>query len=237
MRGARRQQKIACFVFLSFAGLVVLAKSLNPIPSRTRPLNSSAPMVLWLKPWESRSLPGLPRTRKFLFACHNSKKPPPEWEAAFLWIVRQVARRRGRRERLHRPHAWTNGRADAPFMGRSFHSSYLILPVCLNRSASFRQEASMCAYVRSVVTALSVACLAGLSGLPLAGGALAQSQTSPPGQAAPLQLPVLKQLALTDKQIEAVIATQKEMNPITDKLPENACRSEDHRPTRGDRQE
>ena len=76
----------------------------------------------------------------------------------------------------------------------------------------------MCAYVRSVVTALSVACLAGL---PLAGGALAQSQTSPPGQAVPLQLPALKQLALTDKQIEAVIATQKEMNPITDKLPEN----------------
>ena len=81
----------------------------------------------------------------------------------------------------------------------------------------------MCAYVRSVVTALSVACLAGLSGLPLAGGALAQSLTTPPGQAAaPLQLPALKQLALTDKQIEAVIATQKEMNPITDKLPENA---------------
>ncbi len=36
---------------------------MNPIPSRTRPLNSSAPMVLWLKPWESRSLPGLPRQR------------------------------------------------------------------------------------------------------------------------------------------------------------------------------
>src|ERR1044071_6871240 len=53
----------ACFVSLSFAGLVVSARSLNPIPSRTRPLNSSAPMVLWLKPWESRSLPDLPRTR------------------------------------------------------------------------------------------------------------------------------------------------------------------------------
>src|SRR3954470_24728532 len=53
----------ACFVSLSFAGLVVLARSLNPIPSRTRPLNSSAPMVLWLKPWESRSLPDLPRTK------------------------------------------------------------------------------------------------------------------------------------------------------------------------------
>src|SRR6266508_6412917 len=34
---------------------------MNPIPSRTRPLNSSAPMVLSLKAWESRSLPGLPR--------------------------------------------------------------------------------------------------------------------------------------------------------------------------------
>ena len=79
----------------------------------------------------------------------------------------------------------------------------------------------MCAYVRSAITALSITCLAALSALPSAGGALAQSQTSPPGQAAPLQLPVLKQLALTDKQIEAVIATQKEMNPITDKLPEN----------------
>src|SRR5215211_7891413 len=57
------KDQTACFVSLSFAGLVVLARSLNPIPSRTRPLNSSAPMVLWLKPWESRSLPDLPRTR------------------------------------------------------------------------------------------------------------------------------------------------------------------------------
>src|SRR4030081_2870611 len=61
---------------MSFAGLVVLARSLNPIPSRTRPLNSSAPMVLWLKPWESRSLPGLPRTTQFLFTCHDQNKTP-----------------------------------------------------------------------------------------------------------------------------------------------------------------
>src|SRR5205807_6963712 len=65
---------LACFVSMSFAGLVVLARSLNPIPSRTRPLNSSAPMVLWLKPWESRSLPGLPRTKQFLFTCHDQTK-------------------------------------------------------------------------------------------------------------------------------------------------------------------
>src|SRR3984957_4832178 len=68
------KDQTACFVSLSFAGLVVLARSLNPIPSRTRPLNSSAPMVLWLKPWESRSLPGLPRTKQFLFTCHDRTK-------------------------------------------------------------------------------------------------------------------------------------------------------------------
>src|SRR6202165_5746450 len=74
----------ACFVSLSFAGLVVLARSLNPIPTRTRPLNSSAPMVLWLKPWESRSLPGLPRTKQFLFTCHDQTKRRFLREAAFF---------------------------------------------------------------------------------------------------------------------------------------------------------
>src|SRR4030095_7134426 len=49
-------------LLLSFADLVVLARSLNPFPYRTRPLNPSAPMVLSLKAWKSRSLPGLPRT-------------------------------------------------------------------------------------------------------------------------------------------------------------------------------
>src|SRR5882757_6179734 len=76
----------ACFVSLSFAGLVVLARSLNPIPSRTRPLNSSAPMVLWLKPWESRSLPGLPRTKNFLFTCHDQTKRRLLREAAFFCL-------------------------------------------------------------------------------------------------------------------------------------------------------
>ena len=47
---------------LCFAGLVALARGPNPIPFRTRPLNPSAPMVLSLKAWESRSPPGLPST-------------------------------------------------------------------------------------------------------------------------------------------------------------------------------
>ena len=57
----RRTTKTAC-LHSSFAGLVVIAGSLYPIPFRTRPLNSPAPMVLSLKAWKSRSLPGLPRT-------------------------------------------------------------------------------------------------------------------------------------------------------------------------------
>ena len=46
----------------SFAGLVALARRSDPIPSRTRPSNALAPMVLCLKTWESRSSPGLQRT-------------------------------------------------------------------------------------------------------------------------------------------------------------------------------
>src|SRR5687768_4595833 len=46
---------------ISFAGPVARARSQNPIPSRTRPLNFSALMVLCLKTRESRSLPGLSR--------------------------------------------------------------------------------------------------------------------------------------------------------------------------------
>src|SRR5258706_15571458 len=91
-------KRTACFVSLSFAGLVVLARSLNPIPSRTRPLTSSAPMVLWLKPWESRSLPGLPRTKQFLFMCHDqTKRRFPLGEAAFfICAVRRSRAQLGR---------------------------------------------------------------------------------------------------------------------------------------------
>src|SRR5260370_31809658 len=86
------ERPTACFVSLSFAGLVVLARSLNPIPSRTRPLNSSAPMVLWLKPWESRSLPGLPRTKQFLFTCHDQTKRRILRDAAFFCLASRLLR-------------------------------------------------------------------------------------------------------------------------------------------------
>ena len=49
----------------------------------------------------------------------------------------------------------------------------------------------------------------------------APAQAAPPPQAA--QQPELKQIALTDKQIENVLAAQKDMDAITDKIPDNAA--------------
>src|SRR3954447_1011786 len=74
LRAAFGAQRLQLASTLSFAGLVVIARSPNPIPSRTRPLNSSAPMVLSLKAWKSRSLPGLPRT-KLLITMTRFAKP------------------------------------------------------------------------------------------------------------------------------------------------------------------
>src|ERR1700732_3060085 len=115
---ARRLGVFACFFSLSFAGLVVLARSLNPIPSRTRPLNSSAPMVLWLKPWESRSLPGLPRTKQFLFTCHHRTKRRSSLSerAAFLFF-------RGRLLLAVFRHNWP---INTEFIGGSFQAPYWI---------------------------------------------------------------------------------------------------------------
>jgi hypothetical protein len=56
-----------------------------------------------------------------------------------------------------------------------------------------------------------------------AGTVLAQARPQmAPSQAAPAQPPALKQIALTDKQIEGVLAAQKDMDAITEKLPDNA---------------
>ena len=46
---------------------------------------------------------------------------------------------------------------------------------------------------------------------------MAPAQAAPPQQA-----PQIKQIALTDKQIESALAATKEMDPITEKLPQDA---------------
>jgi hypothetical protein len=74
--------------------------------------------------------------------------------------------------------------------------------------------------------ALSTACLAASLAILSSTGALAQAKQAPaPAQQAapaPAQEAPMKQVALTEKQIEGLLAAAKEMDPITEKLPENA---------------
>ena len=81
----------------------------------------------------------------------------------------------------------------------------------------------MRAFVRPVATALSVAWLAASMAVVPTESALAQAKPAPAEQAAPPQQPpTLKQIPLTEKQIEGVIAASKDMDAITEKLSENA---------------
>jgi hypothetical protein len=82
-------------------------------------------------------------------------------------------------------------------------------------------------FLRPLAGTLSIACLA--TGLTIlsTGCALAQAKQTPSSQMAPAQPapPPLKQMALTDKQIEGVLAAQKDIDAITQKLPPNAAPS------------
>src|ERR1700750_2035076 len=79
----------------------------------------------------------------------------------------------------------------------------------------------MRAFIRPVVTSLSIACLAAVLAVLPSGGALAQGKMAP-APAAPAAQPQLKQIALTEKQIDGAVAASKEMDPITSKLQPNA---------------
>jgi hypothetical protein len=78
--------------------------------------------------------------------------------------------------------------------------------------------------IRPIATALTIACCAASFAAFSTGSALAQAKEQSKNQPPPAQqqAPQLKQVALTEKQVDGVIAAQKEMNPITDKLPDNA---------------
>ena len=83
---------------------------------------------------------------------------------------------------------------------------------------------------RPAACALSVACLALAMSAVSSGEVLAQAKQAPPKQSAPAQAapppaaeaPAVKQIALTEKQIEGVLAAQKDVDAITDKIPDNA---------------
>lgn len=81
----------------------------------------------------------------------------------------------------------------------------------------FLSSASLAAL--GLVAILASSSAASAQGKPAAPPA---SQPSPQAQAAEAQLPQVKQIALSEKQIQNLLAAQEEMNAITDKLPEDA---------------
>ena len=85
-------------------------------------------------------------------------------------------------------------------------------------------------FVRPFAATLSIACLAASMAMLSSSDVLAQAKQAPPKQMAPApqaapppaQEAPVKQMALTEKQIEGVLTAQKNMDAITEKLPENA---------------
>ena len=78
--------------------------------------------------------------------------------------------------------------------------------------------------VRPVAAALRIACLAASMAIISTDGALAQAakQQMAPAQAAPPQDAAVKQIPLTEKQVQGVLTAGAELDAITAKLPENA---------------
>ena len=79
-------------------------------------------------------------------------------------------------------------------------------------------------FLRPLAASLSIVCLATGLAILSTGCALAQAKQVPSNQMAQAQPapPPLKQMALTDKQIDGVLAAQKDIDAITQKLPPNA---------------
>jgi hypothetical protein len=89
-------------------------------------------------------------------------------------------------------------------------------------------------FVRFPIAVLAVAAFALFGSAALNGAAMAQAPKQPPApaakQAPPAQEPAqapLKQIELTDKQIESLLAAQKEMDAVSDKLPAGAADNPD----------
>jgi hypothetical protein len=85
--------------------------------------------------------------------------------------------------------------------------------------------------MREILRPLAVALgLAGMMAVLSSSGALAQAKQAPKQapapaakqQAAPPEPAPMKQMALTEKQVEGVLAASKDMDAITDKVPDNA---------------
>jgi hypothetical protein len=109
-------------------------------------------------------------------------------------------------------------RVHDPFISKS-----VTRPALTFKAAPNPKETPMRAFVRPVAAALGIACLAASMAAIATDSALAQvKQQMAPAQAEPPVEAPVKQMALTDKQIQGVLAASKDLDAITEKLPENA---------------
>jgi hypothetical protein len=79
-------------------------------------------------------------------------------------------------------------------------------------------------FIRPVAITFSIACLAASMAVVSTNSALAQAkgQMAPAQAAAPMgQPPAVKQMPLTDKQVDGVLAAAKDMDALSEKMPEN----------------
>jgi hypothetical protein len=85
--------------------------------------------------------------------------------------------------------------------------------------------------IRPIIAALSIGSLAVSLALVCGTGAFAQDKPAAQAAPPPAEAPAIKQIALTDKQIEGLLASQKELDAITEKLPEDAMEKPDPKVT------
>ena len=82
--------------------------------------------------------------------------------------------------------------------------------------------------IRSLPIALATVCLAASFHVASGHDAFAQAKSAP-AQASPADAPQLKQIPLTDKQVQSVLAAQKEMDALSEKLPDDPDAQPDSR--------
>ena len=80
-------------------------------------------------------------------------------------------------------------------------------------------------FIRPAAMTFGIVCLAASMAVISTDSALAQAkggQMAPPQAAAPMgQPPAVKQIALTDKQVQGVVAAAKDMDALSEKMPDN----------------